>query len=102
MNKDTEAPERIRVGPTGWSYQDWAGQVYPKPKLRGFDPLSYLAQYFDVIKINSTFYRIPDAKTTWRWVERVDDYPNFDTGGECTAMERTTHALPKRREHIST
>jgi uncharacterized protein YecE (DUF72 family) len=70
-------PVRIRVGPAGWSYKDWAGQVYPQPQPRGFDPLTYLAQYVDAIEINSTFYRIPDLKTTARWVERVADYPAF-------------------------
>jgi uncharacterized protein YecE (DUF72 family) len=77
MSKNPGASERIRVGPAGWSYQDWAGQVYPKPQPRGFDPLRYLAQYFDVIEINSTFYRIPDPKMTQRWVARVADHPDF-------------------------
>jgi uncharacterized protein YecE (DUF72 family) len=77
MSSDTGALPHIRVGPAGWSYKDWAGQVYPKPQPRGFDPLSYLAQYFDAIEINSTFYRIPEAKTTQRWVARVADHPDF-------------------------
>jgi uncharacterized protein YecE (DUF72 family) len=77
MRKDMAVPDGIRVGPAGWSYPDWKGQVYPKPQPRGFDPLSYLAAYFDAVEINSTFYRIPDAKTTRRWVERVRDHPAF-------------------------
>jgi uncharacterized protein YecE (DUF72 family) len=77
MAEDTRAFERIRVGPAGWSYKDWVGQVYPKPQPRGFGPLTYLAQYFDAIEINSTFYRIPDVKTTQRWVARLADHPNF-------------------------
>ena len=61
----------IRVGPAGWSYKDWAGRVYPQPAPRGFDPLRYLAGYFDTVEINSTFYR-PAARTTAeRWVDRV-------------------------------
>jgi uncharacterized protein YecE (DUF72 family) len=77
MRRDIGAPEHIRVGPAGWSYQDWVGQVYPKPQPRGFDPLSYLAQYVDAIEINSTFYRIPDAKMTQGWVARVTTHPDF-------------------------
>ena len=77
MEKGAGAPERIRVGPAGWSYPDWEGQVYPTPKPRGFDPLAYLAQYFDAVEINSTFYRIPDAKVTERWVARVAAHPDF-------------------------
>lgn len=35
----------IRHGPAGWSYRDWAGVVYPRPKPKGFDPLHYLAGF---------------------------------------------------------
>jgi uncharacterized protein YecE (DUF72 family) len=77
MDETRGASAHIRVGPAGWSYQDWAGQVYPKPQPRGFDPLTYLAKYFDAIEINSSFYRILDPKTTQRWAARVADYPAF-------------------------
>jgi len=67
----------IRVGPAGWSYKDWAGMVYPAPKPKGFDPLRYLADYFDTIEINSTFYR-PAARTAAEaWIERVAGNPAF-------------------------
>jgi uncharacterized protein YecE (DUF72 family) len=77
MSQAHVPPGRILVGPAGWSYQDWEGQVYPKPKPRGFDPLRYLARYCDAIEINSTFYRIPTAKTTQQWVDRVSELPDF-------------------------
>jgi uncharacterized protein YecE (DUF72 family) len=37
----------IRIGPSGWAYKDWEGIVYPAKKPKGFDRLSFLAQYFD-------------------------------------------------------
>jgi uncharacterized protein YecE (DUF72 family) len=77
MSKDRGLSGRILVGTAGWSYRDWEGQVYPKPKPRGFDPLGYLAHYFDTVEINSTFYRIPEAKTTQQWVDRVSDHAAF-------------------------
>jgi uncharacterized protein YecE (DUF72 family) len=77
MSKDSVSPGRILVGPAGWSYKDWEGQVYPTPKPRGFDALGYLAQYFDAIEINATFYRIPAAKTTQQWADRVRDHAGF-------------------------
>ena len=58
----------VRFGPAGWDYPDWAGKVYPAPKPRGFDPLRYLAGYFDTIEINSTFYRPPSPKAARSWV----------------------------------
>jgi len=53
---------RIRVGTAGWSYADWNGVFYPKPMLRGVDRLTYITRYFDVVEINSTFYRPADPK----------------------------------------
>ena len=68
---------RIHVGTAGWSYRDWEGVLYPVPHPRGFDPLEYLAQYVDVIEVNSTFYRPVDPDVAKRWVERVSDAPHF-------------------------
>jgi uncharacterized protein YecE (DUF72 family) len=67
----------VRFGPAGWDYPDWAGKVYPAPKPRGFDPLRYLAGFFGVIEINSTFYRPATAKVARGWVERVSGHPDF-------------------------
>lgn len=67
----------IRVGPAGWSYADWKGVVYPYRPGSKFDELVYLAQFFDTIEINSTFYRSPAPKTSRRWAERVSHNPQF-------------------------
>ncbi|HLJ14807.1 MAG TPA: DUF72 domain-containing protein [Bryobacteraceae bacterium] len=67
----------LRIGTAGWQYRDWEGIVYPRPKPRGFDPLSYLANFFDVVEINSSFYGPPQASTTRNWVVRVSDHPEF-------------------------
>jgi uncharacterized protein YecE (DUF72 family) len=68
---------RTKIGPAGWSYPDWKGKVYPAKAPRGFDPLAYLAQYFDTIEINSTFYRIPTVTVTQRWAQQVSSNPAF-------------------------
>src|SRR5215213_4251846 len=83
------AAGRIHVGTAGWSYRDWEGLFYPKPHPRGFDPLAYLAQYMDVVEINSTFYRPVDADVARRWVDRVAESPEF----------RFTAKLSKRFTH---
>ncbi|HEU4390110.1 MAG TPA: DUF72 domain-containing protein [Blastocatellia bacterium] len=63
----------VRVGPAGWSYQDWKGIVYPPRPGSRFDPLAYLAGFFDTIEINSTFYRPPSGATALSWVKRVNE-----------------------------
>jgi len=68
---------RVFIGPAGWSYPDWAGAVYPHKKPRDFDPLEYISSYFNLIEINSTFYRAPAPETSRRWAERVAGNPDF-------------------------
>jgi len=67
----------LRVGPAGWDYDDWEGIVYPAKKPKGFDPLAYLAEYFDAIEINSTFYRPPSPRAAASWVRRTDQNARF-------------------------
>ncbi len=67
----------VKIGPAGWSYADWDGVVYPKPKPRGFHPLPYLARYVDCIEINSSFYATPRADYAEKWVAHVHDLPEF-------------------------
>lgn len=69
--------QKIRIGPAGWSYDDWKGRVYPESAGRGFDQLVYLAQYFDTIEINSSFYRPPTPNMTRSWVRRTESNPHF-------------------------
>jgi len=67
----------IRVGPAGWSYDDWAGIVYPAHRPRGFHEPTYLADYFDTIELNVTFYRPATAEMARGWLERVKANPRF-------------------------
>ena len=68
---------KIRVGPAGWSYDDWHGIVYPRQRPRGFHAAEFLAQFFDTIEINTTFYHPPGARITQDWVRRVEHNPEF-------------------------
>ena len=68
----------VRIGTSGWSYPSgrgtWNGTFYPPRGTRGFrgsDELSYYAEHFDTVEVNSTFYRQPSAPTTARWVAQT-------------------------------
>jgi uncharacterized protein YecE (DUF72 family) len=67
----------IRVGPAGWSYEDWEGIVYPPKKGSKFDPLGYLADFFDTLELNNTFYRPPTPQMGKSWAKRVQANPRF-------------------------
>jgi len=75
MTEETPtAAAPIACGVAGWSYPDWDGYVYPSGLK---DKLSYLAPFFDVIEINSTFYRPPEKRLSRSWAERVTNLPDF-------------------------
>jgi uncharacterized protein YecE (DUF72 family) len=46
----------IHIGPAGWAYKDWDGIVYPAQIKKEKHPVEYLAQFFDLIEINTSFY----------------------------------------------
>jgi uncharacterized protein YecE (DUF72 family) len=67
----------VRVGPAGWSYPDWAGYVYPSRRPKGFHEAAYLAEFFDTIEINTSFYQPMRAEHAAGWIERVAANPRF-------------------------
>jgi len=68
---------KIRVGPAGWSYPDWKGIVYPRHPPKGFHEATYLADYFDTIEVNVTYYRPVSSQTAGNWIKRVHHNANF-------------------------
>ncbi|GAG41965.1 unnamed protein product, partial [marine sediment metagenome] len=60
-------PAKLWIGPSGWSYPDWDGVVYPAKKPRGFKPLAHIGQHFNAVEVNTSFYRVPSARTTQAW-----------------------------------
>src|SRR6266705_2754180 len=67
----------IRVGPAGWSYADCSGYAYPARKPKGFHEATYLAEFFDTIEINTSFYNPIHPDHAKLWVERVSGNRNF-------------------------
>ena len=61
----------IRIGTAGWSYKDWEGIVYPARMKRDQHPAEYLARYFDVIEINTSFYGPIEPHLATLWCRKV-------------------------------
>jgi uncharacterized protein YecE (DUF72 family) len=79
----------LRVGPAGWNYKDWEGIVYPAGAGKSFDALAYLADYFDAIEINSSFYAPPRPGDAAGWARRVRNNPRFRFTAK--AWQRLSH-----------
>src|ERR1700687_2853776 len=69
----------VRIGTSGWNYPPgggtWNGVFYPLPRARpkGFDELSFYAEHFDTVEVNSTFYGQPRADVCRKWAKRTPD-----------------------------
>lgn len=72
-----DTPGTVRIGPAGWSYADWAGIVYPARRPHHFHEATYLAEYFDAIEINTSFYQPLRPNSCAQWLDRVAANPNF-------------------------
>jgi uncharacterized protein YecE (DUF72 family) len=72
-----KSTQQILVGPAGWSYADWTGLVYPTKRPRGFHEATYLAEFFDTIEINTSFYQPLRPNLAEQWIERVSANPRF-------------------------
>ena len=67
----------IRIGPAGWSYKDWNGIVYPRSRPAGFHEVSYLANYFPLIEVNTSFYRPLRPEISRLWVRKIEHRRDF-------------------------
>jgi uncharacterized protein YecE (DUF72 family) len=67
----------LRIGLAGWAYRDWAGIVFPPRLPRGFHQAGYLAEFFDTLEINTSFYQPPRPEICRRWLEQVSANPRF-------------------------
>src|ERR1700756_3307796 len=60
----------VRIGCSGWMYDDWRGRLYPEklPRRRWLE--SY-AESFDTVEVNSTFYRLARREAVAGWVSQT-------------------------------
>jgi uncharacterized protein YecE (DUF72 family) len=83
----------IRIGTCGYSYpgappKGWDGVFYPAERRRGFDELSYYADFFDTVEINSSFYRPPAPAMARAWAAKTPDGFEFSV----KVWQKFTHA----------
>jgi uncharacterized protein YecE (DUF72 family) len=70
MSPDPES--RILIGTSGFSFPDWVGPFYP-PGMKSGDFLAYYARHFEVVEVNSTYYRIPYPRVLEQMERKTPD-----------------------------
>ena len=62
----------IRIGTCSWADQSLSKFFYPKG-TPARERLSYYAERFDTVEVDSTFYRLPSPEMVAGWAERTPD-----------------------------
>jgi uncharacterized protein YecE (DUF72 family) len=62
----------LHIGTSGWSYDHWAGVMYPHGARPG-DRLGYYTDCFETVELNASFYRWPRPVTFAGWRARLPD-----------------------------
>ena len=62
----------IKIGTSGYSYDDWRNHFYP-PEISKTQMLNFYCQYFKTVEINSSYYRIPTANIIERMAQKTPD-----------------------------
>src|SRR5947208_1096196 len=63
---------RFYIGTSGYSYREWNGTIYPE-KISPKRMLSFYAQRFGAVEINSSFYRMPRVSVLKLWSQQVPE-----------------------------
>jgi uncharacterized protein YecE (DUF72 family) len=84
-------PGCVRIGISGWTYQPWRSDFYPKG-LAQKKELAYAASLFPSIEINGTFYSLQRPSSFATWAEQTPDDFVFSIKGS----RYITHMLKLR------
>jgi uncharacterized protein YecE (DUF72 family) len=68
---------KILTGTASWSDPGFVADWYPAG-LPASRQLAWYAEHFNLVEVNSTFYRIPDARSVQRWCEQTPHGFKFD------------------------
>lgn len=63
---------RAFIGTSGWIYKHWRGVIFEKGFARR-RWLGRMAELFETVEVNTSFYRIPKRKTIESWVAETPD-----------------------------
>jgi uncharacterized protein YecE (DUF72 family) len=86
----------IKIGTSGYSYDDWRGSFYPQ-EIQSGQMLEFYCQHFNTVELNVTYYTIPKANTFERLVQKTPDDFEFiiKTNQETTHRRKENEAAIK-------
>ena len=70
-------PGKILTGTASWTDPGFVAHWYP-PDLAAKDRLRWYADHFNLVEVNSTFFRVPDPTAVRSWCEQTPPGFIFD------------------------
>jgi uncharacterized protein YecE (DUF72 family) len=64
---------RAYIGTSGWNYKHWRNLIYP-PKTPQKRWLAFIAERFNTVEVNTSFYRIPKSETIAAWQDATPEH----------------------------
>ena len=81
----------VRVGTSGYSFDDWRGAFYPE-KIEKTKMLDYYVGHFDTVEINSTYYGIPHPRVFEAMAKKTPERFDF--------MVKAHQSLTHKRDQL--
>jgi len=85
----------VRIGVCSWADDGLLKHWYPREVRTAETRLRYYAERFDVVEVDSPFYRLPAPETSARWAERTPEDFLFHAKA---SKEMTGHAETESRD----
>ncbi len=82
----------IKIGTSGYSFEDWRGNFYPE-KIEKGKMFDFYKEHFSTVEINSTYYRIPHPAVMANINKKAPDSFEF--------MVKTPEVITHKRKDIT-
>src|SRR4051812_37813096 len=63
---------RYYIGTSGWAYKEWGKKFFPKEVPQRLH-LPYLAEHFNTVELNASFYRNQPESSFQKWFKETPD-----------------------------
>lgn len=90
----------IRIGTSGYSFDDWKGAFYPSDIPKG-KLLDFYVGYFNTVEINSTYYRIFDPSVAANMVKKAPEGFEFLVKAHSSFTHQRDEAPAKRDQYLA-
>jgi uncharacterized protein YecE (DUF72 family) len=86
----------LKIGTSGYSYDDWRGAFYP-PEIPKSKMLEFYSLYFQTVELNATYYTIPSSQTFRSLAQKTPQ--NFEF--IIKANQETTHRRKENKQALN-